>query len=192
MNARLVRRRQRRRRFAISVIVFLAIVGFGGAYALHENQLPNIAPSTTISLTDSLVESKTVEPPAQANYLILVNAENPLSNVDEKFDIVSAYGVLPLAESDIMLEKNTLDALVLMFQAAEEEGIDDLIVSSGYRNERLQQQLYAEAIDKSYVQKPGYSEHQTGLAVDIAFNDVWAGGLMDDSWKAQWLAENAW
>ena len=42
-----------------------------------------------------------------------------------------------------------------------------LVVSSGYRSFSYQQKLYNRAEDKSLVMKPGYSEHQTGLAVDF-------------------------
>jgi D-alanyl-D-alanine carboxypeptidase len=43
--------------------------------------------------------------------------------------------------------------------------------------------MWLEASDKSYVQPPGHSEHQTGLAIDISASEMKA-----ESWE--WLAEN--
>ena len=79
-----------------------------------------------------------------------------------------------------------------MYQAASQDGIT-LWISSGYRSPTLQAQLYQQEIDNNLakgmteneaveaadraVQKPGYSEHNTGLAMD--FNTV------NDSFKIQ-------
>lgn len=44
----------------------------------------------------------------------------------------------------------------------------NLIIYSAYREYDYQSKLYDNAKDKSFVAKPGYSEHQTGQAIDIA------------------------
>jgi len=40
-------------------------------------------------------------------------------------------------------------------------------ISSGYRDYTEQKKTYDGTADKSYVQPPGHSEHETGLAADI-------------------------
>ena len=87
---------------------------------------------------------------------------------------------------DITLDKRALDAYGQMYEAASKDGIT-LRISSGYRSPTLQAQLYEQEIDDNLakgmteneavekeadraVQKPGYSEHNTGLAMD--FNTV--------------------
>lgn len=47
----------------------------------------------------------------------------------------------------------------------------DLIVYSAYRSYSKQLTLYQDRADTGYVAKPGHSEHQTGLALDIGTLD---------------------
>ncbi len=70
---------------------------------------------------------------------------------------------------------------------------------SGYRSYSYQEDLYLsdlynygqEYVDK-FTAKPGYSEHQTGLAFDIGGESkCWADPCFDDTEEAKWLAENA-
>lgn len=49
---------------------------------------------------------------------------------------------------------------------AEADGLC-LVVSSSYRSYEYQKAIYEVSKDKNLVMKPGYSEHQTGLAVDF-------------------------
>ncbi|MFP3442409.1 M15 family metallopeptidase, partial [Pantoea sp. SIMBA_133] len=65
-----------------------------------------------------------------------------------------------------------------LFQAAEKAGLD-LYAQSGYRSyarqkaihDRLVEQ-YGEAYANRVSAKPGHSEHQTGLAIDVTSPDV--------------------
>ncbi|MDK2868436.1 MAG: zinc D-Ala-D-Ala carboxypeptidase [Clostridiales bacterium] len=86
-----------------------------------------------------------------------------------------------------------------MFQAAEKEGLV-LFLASAYRSYGYQEDLFhkkvctvgAEAANQ-YVAKPGQSEHQTGLAVDITceseqydLNETFA-----TTKEGKWLSKNA-
>lgn len=83
-------------------------------------------------------------------------------------------------------------ALQEMFAAAKAEGLN-LFVKSGFRSYSTQKTLYnnyvkrdgAAAADR-YSARPGYSEHQTGLAFDINK----ANSSFEGSPEAIWLAEN--
>jgi D-alanyl-D-alanine carboxypeptidase len=124
-------------------------------------------------------------------FLILVNADHPLPNNPPNYVMVSAYGKVPLMTADIALEENTLAAVMAMFQGAKKSGMDTLIVTDGFRSDAAQQRLYNAAADKSFVQLPGCSEHQTGLAADIGAEGV-PQAAMWLSAEGRWLAENAW
>lgn len=97
------------------------------------------------------------------------------------------------------LRKVAAEALEQLFAGAEQDGIF-LAGVSGYRSQATQEILFnsyakksgAEAANK-YSAKPGFSEHQTGLAIDVssstgqcAAEDCFAG-----TDEAVWLAENA-
>lgn len=84
-------------------------------------------------------------------------------------------------------------ALMKMIDAAKGEGIN-LKVISGYRTEGTQNWLYNNSVKKNgiehaliYSAKPGYSEHQLGLAVDL--NDVEEGFEQTKEYK--WLKTNS-
>jgi zinc D-Ala-D-Ala carboxypeptidase len=90
-------------------------------------------------------------------------------------------------------------ALEQRFAAAAEDGVT-LVFGSGYRSEALQRQFYesyvardGQAAADRYSARPGTSEHQTGLAVDITS----VGGrchlevCFEDLPEGQWLAANA-
>ena len=82
-------------------------------------------------------------------------------------------------------------------------------ICSAYRTQDYQQMLFDNKIERlvyygySYaeapeiaaqsVARPGTSEHQLGLAVDIV--DVWYTGLteqQEETWTQQWLMANSW
>lgn len=83
-----------------------------------------------------------------------------------------------------------------MFAAAAVAGHTNMRISSGYRSYSTQQSLYnkyvrrdgAAAADR-YSARPGYSEHQTGLAFDIIKAGMTSDQPTLDSWA--WLAEHA-
>jgi hypothetical protein len=71
-----------------------------------------------------------------------------------------------MASSEIYLTRETYEAMERMFHAAEEAGMNGYIVTSGYRSYDRQVEIYAQS-EPGKAQKPGASEHQTGLAMDI-------------------------
>ncbi len=85
-------------------------------------------------------------------------------------------------------------------ESAAQDGLD-LFICSGFRDYNLQQQLYegyaAEEASKGkdgyaeadkYSARPGHSEHQTGLAMDINM----ASSAFEGTPEAKWLAEHCW
>ena len=90
-------------------------------------------------------------------------------------------------------------ALKKMFQAGASEGLN-LIGVSGYRSYARQKEIYeqnvavkGEAYTSLYSARPGESEHQTGLAMDISTPSINSGLTTDfeNTPEGQWLAANA-
>jgi D-alanyl-D-alanine carboxypeptidase len=123
--------------------------------------------------------------------LELVSRDHPIRDGGAPYPAVPAYRTVPLAGADILVHPRALEAAEALFTQAEAEGFDGFFIASGYRTYEKQQQLYGEADDKAYVQKPNHSEHQTGLAVDIAYTGIGQRQL-GDSAEGLWLSQNAW
>lgn len=102
---------------------------------------------------------------------------------------------------DIQIAKQIVPQLTGLFKAAATDGTP-LMISSAYRSPNDQQEIYdfylrayGQQYVNSYVALPGTSEHQTGLAVDIASysNDcaASANNCSLDYNAIRWLQKNA-
>ncbi len=94
----------------------------------------------------------------------------------------------------IMVVSSVLKAFQKMQEAASKEDYH-LLINSGYRSYQDQeetQQVYLEAYGQkyvdSYVAKPGFSEHQTGMSIDVASADT---SVFVESNEYDWMMENA-
>ncbi len=101
----------------------------------------------------------------------------------------------------VQLRTEAAQAFRAMQQAARKDGVE-LVPISGYRTKQYQDGLFSRAIVKHggteaaarWVAPPGYSEHHTGLAVDIGAldspeTDVETG--FEDTAAFAWLKRNA-
>lgn len=105
----------------------------------------------------------------EMDYTVLVNKKNPLPVSKEPACIVKA---LTKYKDNVLLEKTAYKNWLQLKEAAIAKGYQ-LEIESGYRSSELQGELLDKLIkekgeDYAYnaVAKPGYSEHQTGLAID--------------------------
>lgn len=98
-----------------------------------------------------------------------------------------------------MMRSEAAKALEKMFAGAEEDGIY-LAGVSAYRSQKTQTTLYNRYVEKdgeemarTYSAVPGYSEHQTGLAIDISGSDgkCAAESCFGGTKEAEWLAQHA-
>ena len=123
---------------------------------------------------------------------MLVNASHPLPLEWEPDDLVDLWKVQPrhyhLLPRQMKLAACAAEAANALFEQAEREGFEDFMVLSAYRDSELQAGLFADSPD-GYVARPGCSEHQTGLAMDIA--QFGRGMSLDDAHR-DWLAEHCW
>lgn len=103
--------------------------------------------------------------------LVLVNPSHPLKRQPVDSDLVSVHPDYPR----VLLETQTARMLSKVIAHL---GCDGRIVPvSGYRTMQEQQAIYADSMrdngrdfTQKYVAIPGCSEHQTGLAIDLAEN----------------------
>lgn len=125
--------------------------------------------------------------------LVLVNKDHPLDPEAVPKDIVTLfenqdlmYGYVVL-DNTIRLSRSVAENFRNMIEAAGEDGVNRFMISSGYRDEDEQEQLYREK-GSDYALPPGYSEHNLGLSMDIGSTQQ----SIDRSPEGKWLKEHAW
>lgn len=132
--------------------------------------------------------------------LLLVNKSNPLTEdyIPPDLAIPNINGS---TKGSLLLRKEAVQALEKLLAKAHMDNIN-LYCLSGYRSFKTQKQLYDEkvieagkAIADKYIAYPGQSEHQTGLAMDIA-NKESVNQLLrasfGDTREGEWLRNNVW
>ena len=118
-------------------------------------------------------------------------------SIQGKYDeIVIANKHYPLSKDYNPGENPTAKAeLLKLIAAMQEAGFPISDHYSGFRSYETQTQLYQEYVNQDgkaeadrYSARPGYSEHQTGLAFDLIGTD---GDLVTEEKAAQWLLDHA-
>lgn len=95
---------------------------------------------------------------------------------------------------DYQANRTAVNALIQMFESAKLDGLE-MVVNSAYRSYNDQVEItefyrewYGDNYVNNYVAKPGFSEHQTGLAFDIGSKSE---NVFVDSEEYKWMQENA-
>ena len=138
--------------------------------------------------------SNTKKADTTKNELILVNKYYYLDNTFIPEGVIDAP--LSLAFDDNQTTELVLEKFKEMALAADEEDLT-LIINSGYRPYEYQEELYSEYEARdgvegadSYAARPGHSEHQTGLAIDIITYGA-KNNSFDQTDEFKWLDQNA-
>ncbi|GAA0351538.1 LD-carboxypeptidase LdcB [Alkalibacterium iburiense] len=131
---------------------------------------------------------------------VLVNKSYSLNEEDAPDDLVLVDVPTVLESVEIrQMRQVAADALKEMFSAAEEEGII-LHARSGYRSYQTQVQLFNNYVENHgeeaanrYSARPGESEHQTGLAMDVTSESVnyQLTEAFGETEEGIWVKENA-
>lgn len=137
--------------------------------------------------------------------LILVNSMYEYhfnENVDEiQLTSLDTYngGVIRTGKNDLMLAARIMEPLYdMIFDCNTALGVDNTGVTSAYRTKEYQESVYNQYVEEggveyaeAYVSYPGYSEHHTGLSLDmgIYYHDG-SEGRFSGSNNAEWMDEN--
>ncbi len=127
-------------------------------------------------------------------FLIIVNKFYHLDKSYERTDLQNinlAYAYANNSAAEIVIKK-----FKQMRDDIEEEMNVHLMVNSSYRSYEDQEEIYNEfkkvslKYADSYAARPGYSEHQTGLAIDITSLEHPTANEFKESEEYKWLKEN--
>ncbi|WP_411167420.1 M15 family metallopeptidase [Clostridium sp. MB05] len=166
---------KRRRGFKIYLVVFLMLII---CFVIIESKNSN-AEKVELNKSDKLDSTETMTNTINQNInsqnLILVNKNNPIKSNYEPNDLV-VPSIRFQRVGDGMVKYVRTDATIALeklFKAAKKDGIN-LLAISGYRSYAYQETVYKNEVNNvgetqanRYVAKPGESEHQTGLAMDV-------------------------
>lgn len=133
---------------------------------------------------------------------VLVNKELSLPEdyIPEDLVVPNVLFSISYYNEKKLLRREAAKALEELFQVAEEEDSVILYGVSGYRSYQRQYDIFTSNIRKKgidhtsqYSAKPGYSEHQTGLSIDVSAKS--AKNRLESSFantkEGKWLASNA-
>ena len=131
--------------------------------------------------------------------LILVNKQNRAPSVPYTLVKPDVPPTKPSVSENIYMRPEAADALEALFEGARQDGIT-LYATSGFRSYSTQKAIFdrkaeergEKAANKS-VAKPGQSEHQTGLAMDVEGATTLGTGLTDafgESPEGIWVAQH--
>ncbi|MBR2812147.1 MAG: M15 family metallopeptidase [Solobacterium sp.] len=185
------------KRLMIIALILCVILVCAAVIILNQNDVMEVVPPAEDVYEEILpydtqptAEPMCLEP---GNLLFIANKKHPLPDGYEPDDLTVVE--VNTAGAYVRMRQEPNEAMKEMFAAAKADGAN-LVVASGYRSEEYQSQLYSRYVEEggaefadSVSSRPGYSEHQTGLAADLSYdlNDNFA-----DTKEGLWLAEHAW
>lgn len=160
----------------------------------------NDSPSTPAGL--KLPGSTTIPTPSDPSLWNVVNREFPLEDSSYRpTDLVLPN--LPTnqekTQEEQMVRQAIVDSLSSMLAAAESAGYN-LFIASGYRSFDLQTMYYTNYVNTygqteadMFSARPGTSEHQTGLAVDLSLSSrlCYLEVCFGETEAGKWLSANA-
>lgn len=146
--------------------------------------------------------------PSGEKYLVLVNKSNPFPIEQEQVVIAELAPIFHTRRDGRptqYMQKDAATALDALLCAADDAGYS-ITVTSAYRSRQYQSEIFnvrheryiaagydaqkAATLTERYVAPPGYSEHHTGLAVDM-HSMASAETAFAETEEFYWLCENA-
>lgn len=144
---------------------------------------------------------KVIQVENQDSLFVLANKKNELNSNYEPNDLVVPNVEFSFSGNDQKKQMRAVaaDALEKLVEGAQQDGYR-LVAVSGFRSYSRQQTIYQGNVDRMGEEeankvsaKPGQSEHQTGLAMDLSCESI--GFSLEEALgelpEGQWLAENA-
>ncbi len=184
-------------KFVRILFALLAVIAFAAGCSGEKE--PNMNDIATVAPLDP-----------DSPYLLLANKQCPLGETFAPASLSTVPATLTLYGKTVELESATATAAVALVQDLHAHGYTDIVVTSGYRTYAYQQSLFntymgqeqerhpdwtatqCEAEVLTYSAKPGTSEHQTGLCMDLISTE---NVVLDESFAQNpayaYLLENA-
>jgi LAS superfamily LD-carboxypeptidase LdcB len=201
---------------AVTVVVCIISIfvntGFGEAAAINDLEKVVIVATGIVtgvepqSFGAGLANSKVREQPkvkrsiaGSGDSLMLVNKKNNISSDYVPKNLVTPKVAYAGRLKDIQMREEAASALEKLFAQAQKEGIK-IFAISGYRSYEYQKTIftsnaarYGETKANSFSARPGQSEHQTGLAMDVscAAEKYQLEETFGKTLEGKWLIDNA-
>lgn len=163
-----------------------------GTHSEEDEEVETDEADIAIDMEEDLLEPESIK--------VLVNKQYALPEDYAPDDLVTVDVPTVLENPEIrQLREEASEALTDMFAAAEDDGIM-LYARSGYRSYQTQVELFnnyvsnhGEEAANRYSARPGESEHQTGLAMDVTSESVnyQLTEAFGETPEGQWVEENA-
>lgn len=179
------------------ILIVIIIIGCGFWY-LVKNIVPGL---NGTSIKGINIVSNDKDKVVQQAYVsekkgpLLVNSKYGLTKdyIPEKLTIPNIPFTTEASDEEKHVAKVIVKPLEELINTAKIEGIT-LLGNSAYRSYKSQTNTYNNRVKSqgkkladAYVAKPGFSEHQTGLCIDITNKDRY---FVEGTKEADWLAQN--
>ena len=115
------------------------------------------------------------------NLPLLVNKDHPLPKEYKPKNLILVPSFYTVRDTYLDIE------CFHSFQKLKEESTYPYLIYSGYRSYEYQEKIYT---GDPYQAKPGESEHQTGLAIDITIDGIGLNKALGDTIYGIWLEDN--
>lgn len=184
-----------RMRFLIVTGVIVVLLALGGVVIAHRPDLTSphstTAKNSTTPSSQPAFDKKQYSLTDPTSPWVIVNKQHPLTPLSYAPSDLTAVG------NGQELRAEAATALQKMFADASAAGFT-LSADSGYRSYSTQVSTYSSVV-KAYGQtyadtvsaRPGYSEHQTGWAVDIGTGSCHVQDCFEDTPGGKWAQANA-
>lgn len=181
----------------VLLLLLLLVLGIRYVYLQEKpDREVQIHPVENAAATETPSSVQTIQVTKDQIYtgdLVLVNKDHPLHPEGVQSDIAQlarhpeltdGYSLL---DPSIRLSERVAKQFSAMVAAADEDGVNHFRISSGYRDNAEQEEMYEEK-GADYALPAGYSEHNLGLSLDIGSTL----GTMEHAPEGEWLTKHAW
>lgn len=190
------KRKLNKKRVALVIVIPILLITFIIRLNRKDETVETVSEqNTTVANEVTTIETPKVKKEITDWRLTLANYENILP---EDFEVE----VTNIDETR-QFDARAIDDLKDMMNAMGKDGISNVWIQSAYRSVERQKELYDESVKKylnqgktqeeaekltdEYINKPGSSDHNLGLAVDFNYVD----NKFEDLAGFKWLKENA-
>jgi D-alanyl-D-alanine carboxypeptidase len=165
------------------------------AYAVDASPDPSMSALPSASPSPSPSESaspKSIDIASGSSITVVVNKRRPLTPITYKPTLAVA--------DRVYLARPAAAAYKKLKAAVSAKKLGTLCINSGYRSYDSQKIIHSVRVSQlgktageKLAARPGYSEHQTGLAADISTTALGCRiGNFGSSKASKWIAKNAW